>query len=94
MTSDHRALTWPQEHKATRDYAQQVARDLDLDRDLSDRVADYIANEIERVGGSDARLVITVDDGAGPYCSWCWGLGGMCPHIAGGSSEHYPNAGS
>lgn len=76
---------------ATREYTHQVAQDLDLDREAAERVADYIAREIERVGGSDARLVVIVDDDAelgNPYCSWCWALAGMCPHIIGGASEH------
>lgn len=76
---------------ATQEYIHQVAQDLGLDRDDAVRTADYIAGEIERVGGSDARLVFIVDDedgGGGPYCSWCWRMAGLCAHIAGGKSEH------
>lgn len=46
-------------------------------------------HQVERIGGSDARLVFIADsDGTGPYCSWCWSPGGLCAHIAGGLSEH------
>ena len=84
-------MTQPRQYEATRDYIHQVANELDLDSDTAEKVADYIVNEIERTGGSDARLVFVAEDGSGPYCSWCWGMAGICPHIAGGASEHVQN---
>jgi hypothetical protein len=82
-------LTRRRDQVATHEYVRRVAADLDLCRDEAERVADYIAREIERVGGSDARLVLIVDGLGNPHCSWCWALMGLCPHIAGGQSEHY-----
>lgn len=82
-------FTRPRETVATRAYVADTARALDIDDDeLAEQIADHIAAEIERVGGSDARLVFVADDGSGPYCSWCWAIGGLCPHIVGGQSEH------
>jgi hypothetical protein len=73
---------------ASREYVRDVQTALGLERAEAEKVADFVGAEIERVGGSDARLVFTVDDGTGPYCSWCWALAGLCKHIAGGLSEH------
>jgi hypothetical protein len=80
----------PRQQVATREYINQVRKDLNLDRETGEKIADYIGAEIERVGGSDARLVMIVDedDVGGPFCSWCWAVAGLCPHIAGGASEH------
>jgi hypothetical protein len=80
-------LTRKRKQIATWDYVHEVERALDLHGDLAERVADFVANEIERVGGSDARLVMIVDEsnyaGTGPWCSWCWSIGGLCPHLVG-----------
>lgn len=79
---------------ASREYVHQVERDLRhlISPDDAPELADYIASELERVGGSDARLVFTVD-GVGPVCSWCWAPGGLCRHIVGGASEHVQSSG-
>ncbi|MFD8496288.1 hypothetical protein [Amycolatopsis sp. NPDC059657] len=82
-----RALLRP-EKVASREFVHQVGKDLEVGGARAEQIADYVVNELERVGGSDARLVFLVEDGSGPYCSWCWALAGMCPHIAGGVSEH------
>lgn len=85
-------FTRPRDAVATREYVAETARALDLDDDtLAEKIADHFVREIERVGGSDARLVFPADDGSGPYCSWCWAMGGLCPHIMGGQSEHVSN---
>lgn len=76
---------------ASREYVHQVEHDLRhlIHPDDAGEVADYIVAEFERIGGSDARLVFTADEhGAGPFCSWCWAIGGLCRHIAGGKSDH------
>ena len=81
-------LTRKREQIATRDYVHEVARALELlDRDQAETLADFIANELERIGGGNARLVMIVDEsedaGTGPWCSWCWSIGGLCAHLAG-----------
>jgi hypothetical protein len=84
-------LTRRYEQVATRDYVHEVENALGMEREMAEKVADFVANEIERVGGSDARLVMIVDDdefaGMGPYCSWCWSIGGLCRHIVGRKPE-------
>lgn len=83
------------ELRASRETVYQVERDLRhlISPEDAAEVADYLAAEVERVGGSDARLVFLVD-GTGPFCSWCWALGGLCRHIAGGLSEHVQESGA
>lgn len=76
---------------ANRDYIAVTQRELGLtDDDLATRIADYVLGELERLGSSNARLVMPVDrqgDDAGPCCSWCWSLGGLCSHIVGRGPE-------
>ncbi|MBB3053554.1 hypothetical protein FHS23_004608 [Prauserella isguenensis] len=77
--------------EANRDYIAATRHELDLDDDeLATRIADYVVGELERLGSSNARLVMPVDeqgDIPGPCCSWCWSLGGLCPHIMGNGTE-------
>lgn len=72
---------------AGREYVHEVGRALDVDRELAEKIADFVVAEVERIGGADARLVMVVDEsedaGTGPWCSWCWFIGGLCAHIAG-----------
>lgn len=72
---------------ANRDYIREVADLLALDTAAAERVADYVLAQIELYGSADARLVMIVDDsehaGTGPFCSWCWTIGGLCTHVAG-----------
>ncbi len=43
---------------ATREFVDQVAKDLDLARETAERVADYIVDQVDRRGGEfDVRDV-------------------------------------
>lgn len=72
---------------AKRDYVHEVGRDLNLDTEAAQRVADYVLAQVEAQGAENARLVMIVDEsedaGTGPWCSWCWMVGGLCSHIVG-----------
>ena len=72
---------------ANRDYVYEVGRELNVDSETAQRVADYVLAQVEEHGAENARLVMIVDEsedaGTGPWCSWCWMVGGLCPHIAG-----------
>ncbi|WP_116201301.1 hypothetical protein [Amycolatopsis circi] len=68
---------------AKRDYVHEVEQKLGVSREFSERIADFVVAEIERIGAENASLVFEVNgDGTGPYCSWCWTLGGLCTHLA------------
>lgn len=77
-----RDMIKPQRQVATREYVAEVGRALELDDDQAARVADYVIDQIEKIGSEGAILCFTTE-GVGPCCSWCGALGGLCPHIAG-----------
>lgn len=77
----------PQKVKATRELIWRVESEIDIvNRALTERIADWVAQEVERVGASRAAMTFT-EEGAGPLCSWCGTIWGICVH--GGDSEWY-----
>lgn len=76
-------LTRPRKFLATHEEVSRVATELGIeDRGLAERIADFVANEIEAAGTESAVLYFD-NEGRGPLCSWCNALSGLCPHIAG-----------
>ena len=66
---------------ATVDYVRDVEQALTItDRGLAQRVADFVINEIDRVGSQSAVMYFD-SDGCGPLCSWCGGAAGLCGHV-------------
>lgn len=62
------------------DYVRDVEHATGItDRALAQRVADFVVNEIERVG-SESAVMYFDRDGRGPLCSWCGGIAGYCGH--------------
>jgi hypothetical protein len=60
---------------ATREFVDQVAKDLDLARETAERVADYIVDQVDRRGGEfDVRDVTephsTPRTPRGSWCLW------------------------
>lgn len=74
-------MSRPPRMVASRDFVREVQDMLDRNGgdDDDERVADWIADKMERFGARTARPVFTMD-GAGPLCSWCDAIWPLCGH--------------
>lgn len=66
---------------ATRDFAHRVQNEIPctVTDEETEAVADWVLNMMERFGAFSAQPVFTMD-GAGPVCSWCFGIWPFCGH--------------
>lgn len=77
----------PQQQQATRDLVWRVEEDLGVtDRAQAEKIADWAAQLVEDTGAARASMHFD-NEGAGPWCSWCGSMWGMCVH--GNDSEWY-----
>lgn len=72
-------MSKPPTMRAAKNLIDQVRWELELDDDVAVRVADWVADRMERYASQFAQPVFTMD-GSGPVCSLCSVIWPLCGH--------------
>lgn len=72
-------MSKPPTMRAAKGLIDQVRWELDLPVDVATRVADWVADRMERYAALTARPVFGMD-GTGPQCSLCMQIWPLCGH--------------
>lgn len=72
-------MSIPPRMLATSKFVNEVRAELDLDPEVAEKVADWVADKMERFGARMAQPVFDMD-GNGPICSWCTTIWPLCGH--------------
>lgn len=73
-------MSKPPRETASVKLIRDVQSELDIeDRELAVRIADWVADKMERFGARTAQGIFTMS-GSGPHCSWCGIIWPLCGH--------------